>query len=88
MLDKIAEKYIKDNTELLNKVVTELKSTFTKIDALQTLLIKIEETDISNIRKIGKDLNGYNAELQKVANNLHALRHNKRVAFYYKRVLE
>ena len=88
MLNEIAEKYVKDNTKELNALLTKLKPTFTEVEKLQEELRTIDEADVKSIRSIGKQLVSYFAVLYKSSQNLHALRHNKRVSFYYKRALE
>jgi hypothetical protein len=88
MLNEIAKKYVKDNTTELNALLTKLKPTFTETDKLQAELSTIDESDVKSIRRIGKALVGNFGSLYKALKNIHALRHNKRVSFYYQRALE
>ncbi len=88
ILEILAKKYMKDNSAELTKIVTTISKTKKDVDALQKALISVKETDILGIKKIAKQLAGCNHFVKTLADKIHALRHNKRVAFRYLRAKE
>lgn len=88
MLDDLSKKYAKDNTTELSSLLKKLAPTFKDVDTLKEELRNINESDIKGIRTIGKKILAAYGDLYKSAQNLHALRHNKRVAYKYARALE
>ena len=88
ILKNLAEKYVKDNSEILKKVEEKVSPLLKRIDELFSQLKNIPENHISAIREIGIKLTAYYKALKKIADELHALRHNKRVAFFYLRALD
>lgn len=89
VLNKYAGKYTKDNTAKLKKLIKELTPAIKQTDVLQKELTEQATTlTPERAQAIGKQLVGYNHFFNKTAEKLHALRHNKRVAFRYLRARE
>lgn len=88
VLHDLAQKYLKSNSKSLINLFNKIEPTLKKIDALQKKLLTASEDDLALIREIGKDLSAYYHFINKTVKQLHALRHNKRIAFQVVRVSE
>lgn len=85
ILEQQSLAYTKNNKKELDNLLVKLQPIFKKIDTLQSELIKIDENNIAEIRRIGKNLVGYNYSLEKISKKIHGLKHNKRVSYDYLR---
>jgi len=85
VLKELAEKFVKDNSQTLSKVESKVSPILKEVDKLFIQLKKTPENHISAIREIGTKMCAYYKSLKRIADDLHALRHNKRVAFFYLR---
>lgn len=88
MLNKYIDKYNKDNSAALEKVLKKLTPTFKKVDSYKAQFVKVDSNHISTIKEYLTTLTGLYMELADIHSKLCHLKRNKELAYYYSRKVE
>lgn len=85
MLSKYMEKYNKDNSASLEKVIIKLTPTFKQIDRFKIQFLKVDSNHTATIKGYLTPLTGYYMELADIHAKICHLKRNKELAFFYSR---
>ncbi|KKN82761.1 hypothetical protein LCGC14_0305850 [marine sediment metagenome] len=88
MLDKIAEKYLKDNTATLEKILKRFKPIFEQVDKLKKATTKLDAANTTAVKDTLTKLTGYYMEIVDILRKIEALKKNKETAYYHTKKVE
>lgn len=84
----LVEKYLKDNSQSLEKVLKKFVPVFKQIDLLKKATAKLDSSNITAVKDALTKLTGYYMEIVDILRKLEALKKNKRSAYYYNKKAE